>query len=274
MNAPSQLDRKKYRTVWISDVHLGYKGCKADYLLHFLCVTDCKYLYLVGDIFDLWSLKRSFYWPQVHNAVVREILAKAKAGTKVIYVPGNHDELLRDYHGMSYGNVIVRNKYVHHSVNGERVLILHGDEFDGVIKCGRLATFFGNKAYDFLLYVNRVFNHFRRRFGLPYWSLAKFMKTKIKNAMQHVENFERAAAYEAGKRGCSAVVCGHIHHAEIKKINGIMYMNTGDWVENCTAMVEHLDGAIELLHWSEMSHTVKSFPIQHNSNKENTSKAA
>ena len=274
MNAPYRLNRNKYHTVWISDVHLGSKDCKANYLLDFLRTMDCKHLYLVGDVFDLWSLKRSFYWPKIHNSVVREVLAKAKAGTKVVYIPGNHDELLRDYHGMSYGNVIVRNQFIHQTLNGDRVLILHGDEFDGVIKCGRLATFFGNHAYDFLLYLNRVFNDFRRRFGMPYWSLAKFMKTRIKNAMQHVENFERAAAYEAAKYGCSAVVCGHIHHAEIRKINGVTYMNTGDWVENCTAMVENLDGSIELLHWSEIAHTVKTFPLQEDSSEEAAPQAA
>lgn len=259
MNAPYTLLRKKYRAVWISDVHLGFKECKAEYLLHFLQSIECDFLYLVGDIIDVWSLKRNFYWPQAHNNIVRAILDKARSGTRVVYVPGNHDEMLRHYQGTSFGNIVFRNEYVHTTKTGDRFLILHGDEFDGVIQCGRLATFFGNHAYDFLLFINRHFNHARRYLGLNYWSLATFLKSKIKNAMQYVKNFEQAAVYAARKRSTQGVICGHIHHAEIKKLNGIVYLNTGDWVENCTALVEKQNGEIELLHWSEHYHTVKVF---------------
>ncbi len=257
MNAPLSLSRKKYRTIWISDVHLGYKGCKAEYLLDFLQSTECDFLYLVGDIIDIWSMNRNFFWPQSHNDVVKAILEKAKSGTRVVYVPGNHDEMLRDYQGITFGNIVFRNECVHTSKTGDRFLILHGDEFDGVIKCGRLATFFGYHAYDFLLFVNRHFNHARRYLGLPYWSLASFMKGKIKNAMQYVQNFQQAAVYAARKRNAQGVICGHIHHADIRKLNGIVYLNTGDWVENCTALVEDESGKIELLHWSERYQTVK-----------------
>lgn len=274
MNAAYNFSRKKYRTIWISDVHLGYKGCKAEYLLHFLQSTDCDYLYLVGDIIDIWSMKRNMYWPQTHNDIVKAILDKAKSGTRVIYIPGNHDEILRHYQGVTFGNIVFRNEYVHTTKTGERFLILHGDEFDGVIQCGRLATFFGNQGYDFLLYINRLFNYTRRRFGLPYWSLASFVKSKIKNAMQHIENFERAAAYAAGKRSAQGVICGHIHHADIKKVNGIVYLNTGDWVENCTALVETETGVIELLHWSEQYQTVKAFPLHRSKTSEAADKAA
>lgn len=274
MNAPFKLAREQYRAIWISDVHLGYKGCKAEYLLHFLQVTECDYLYLVGDIIDIWSMKRNLYWPQTHNDIVKAILDKAKSGTRVIYIPGNHDEMFRDYEGYVFGNIIFRNEYVHTTGAGERFLILHGDEFDGVIQCGRLATFFGNHAYDLLLYLNRLFNQLRRRLGLPYWSLATFLKSKIKNAMQHVANFERAAVYAANRRGAGGVICGHIHHAEIKKVNGIVYLNTGDWVENCTALVERQSGEIELLHWSEHYQTVKIFPANHRGRVADTEKAA
>lgn len=261
MNAAYRKGREKYRAVWISDVHLGYKGCKAEYLLDFLQTTECDYLYLVGDIIDIWSMKRSLYWPQLHNDIVKAILDKAKSGTRVIYIPGNHDDMLRHYPGMSFGNIIFRNEYVHTTKTGDRFLILHGDEFDGVIQCGRMATFFGNHAYDFLLYINRLFNQFRRYLGMPYWSLATFLKSKIKNAMRHINNFERAAVYAARKRNAQGVICGHIHHAEIKRLNGVVYLNTGDWVENCTALVEKDSGEIELLHWSERYHPVKIFAV-------------
>lgn len=262
MKAPYTLAQERYRTIWISDVHLGYKGCKAEYLLHFLQSVECDYLYLVGDIIDIWSLKRNLFWPQAHNDVVKAIMDKAKSGTRVVYVPGNHDELLRHYQGFTFGNIIFRNEYVHTTVNGDRLLILHGDEFDSVIQYGRLVTFFGNHAYDFLLYVNRIFNHARRHLGLPYWSLATFLKSKIKNAMRHVNNFEQAACYAAKKRNTQGVICGHIHHANIHNNNGIVYLNTGDWVENCTALVEKAHGEIELLHWSERYHPVKIIHIK------------
>lgn len=257
MNARYQKPRENYRAVWISDVHLGYKGCKADYLLHFLQSVECDHLYLVGDIVDVWSMQRTMYWPQAHNEIVKTILDKARAGTRVIYIPGNHDDMLREYQGLVFGNIVVRNEYVHTTRTGERFLMLHGDEFDGVIKCGRLATFFGNHGYDFLLLINQWFNRARRHLGLPYWSLSSFLKGKIKNAMKYVRNFEMAAVYAAHKRNAQGVICGHIHHAEMRKINGVVYCNTGDWVENCTALVEKQSGEMELLHWSEHYLTVK-----------------
>lgn len=258
MNAPFSLNRKKYRTIWISDVHLGYKGCKAEYLLHFLQSTECEFLYLVGDIVDIWSMQRNLFWPQSHNDIVKAILDKARSGTRVVYIPGNHDDMLRHYQGVTFGNIVFRNEYVHTSKSGKRFLILHGDEFDAVIKCGRLATFFGYYGYDFLLFVNRHFNHVRRYLGLPYWSLASFLKGRFKNAMQYVVNFQETAVYAARKRNAHGVICGHIHHADITDLNGTIYLNTGDWVENCTALVENETGEIELLHWSERYQTVKT----------------
>jgi len=248
----------RYRSVWLSDIHLGYKGCKSEYLLNFLKTIECEHLYLVGDIVDIWSMKKSVYWPQQHSDVIRIILDKARAGVKVIYVPGNHDEMFRDYDGMCFGNVKVRKNYMHTTADGRRMLIMHGDEFDSVIQCSRLVSLIGTISYDFLLYTNRMLNHLRRRLGFSYWSLASFLKSKIKNAMQHVNNFERAAVYEAQRHDAHGVICGHIHHAEAREIDGFLYCNTGDWVENCTALIEKQDGRIELLHWSERKNCLKA----------------
>ena len=247
----------QYRSVWLSDIHLGYKGCKAEFLLDFLKTVDCERLYLVGDIVDVWSMKKNVYWPQLHSDVIRTILGKAWAGVKVIYVPGNHDEMMRDYVDMHFGNVKVRQNYLHITADGRRMLVMHGDEFDNVIQCSRFASLLGSVGYDILLYSNRIVNHLRRKMGFPYWSLATFLKTRVKNAMQHVREFEQAAVYEAKRHNADGVICGHIHHAEANEIEGILYCNTGDWVENCTALVEQHDGEIKLLHWSERKKCIK-----------------
>lgn len=220
-----------YRSVWLSDVHLGYKGCKAEFLLDFLKSIECDRLYLVGDIIDVWSLKKSVFWPQKHSDVIRTILSKARAGVKVIYVPGNHDEMFRDYAGMRFGNIKIKKDFVHVTAAGKRILIMHGDEFDSVIKCSRLAELVGTVSYDILLYTNRMFNHLRRKLGFPYWSLATYLKRRVRNAMQHVHNFEKAAVHEARRHAADGVICGHIHHAEARLIDGVLYCNTGDWVE-------------------------------------------
>ena len=250
----------KYRSIFISDVHLGSKDCKAEFLLDFLKSTESEYLYLVGDIVDLWAMSRSLYWPQAHNNVIRTILGKAKHGTKVIYVPGNHDDPLRDYSGMIFGNVAVHREHIHTTADGRRLLLMHGDEFDAAVKCGRLAHWIGDRGYDFLLQLNRVVNHLRRRLGLPYWSLATYMKRRIKGAARHIRNFEEAVAHEVHRRGVDGLVCGHIHHAEMDNINGALYCNDGDWVENCTALVEEHGGQLHLVHWADAQVTVKSMP--------------
>lgn len=242
----------EYKTIWISDVHLGFRGCSADYLLDFLRASKCEKLYLVGDIVDFWAMRRRPFWPQAHNNVIRTILGKAKHGTEVIFVPGNHDEKLRDFDGMAFGQVRIENEYVHENVDGRKFLIVHGDQFDSVVRCSRLLAIIGSEAYDFLLRVNTKVNWVRRKFGFPYWSLAAFLKHKVKNAVQYISNFEQAVAYEAKRRGLDGVVCGHIHHAEISDIGGITYCNCGDWVESCTALVEHHDGALEILNWTDV----------------------
>lgn len=252
MGKVENIKPQRYRAIWISDVHLGFWGCRAEFLLDFLHSVEADYLYLVGDIIDIWQMeKKGLFWPQAHNNVIRTILGKAKRGTKVIYVPGNHDEVIRDYCGMDFGDVAIRREAVHTTADGRRLLILHGDEFDSVVKCSRFLAMLGSRAYDWLLYANRWVNAFRRRFGFPYWSLAAYLKHKVKNAVNFISDFEEGVAREVRKRGLDGVVCGHIHRAEIRTIDGVLYCNDGDWVESCTALVEHHDGTLGLMHWTD-----------------------
>ena len=241
----------RLRSVFISDVHLGFKGCRAEFLLDFLRRVECEQIYLVGDIIDLWSLQRSFYWPQAHNDVIRTILGKAKHGTRVMYVPGNHDRAFRDHDGLTLGNVEIRLEAIHETADGRRFLVLHGDEFDGIVRASPLLESLGNRAYAAALRLNRYVNEVRHLLGYPYWSLAAFLKHKVKNAVKYIANFERALAVEARRRGVDGVICGHIHRAEITEIDGILYCNDGDWVESCTTLVEDFAGRLSLLRWTE-----------------------
>ena len=243
--APTQ----RFRAIWISDVHLGTRGCKADVLLDFLKHTDSEVLYLVGDIVDGWRLKRSWYWPQAHNDVVQKILRKARKGTRVVFIPGNHDEFARDYADHHFGDIEVACETVHVTLGGQRLLVLHGDAFDGVVKYARWLAHLGDWAYTAALSLNHWLNVARRRMGLPYWSLSAYLKHKVKNAVQFIDDYEQTVADEARRRGVDGVVCGHIHHAEIRHIGGVLYANDGDWVESCTALVETQDGRLEVLGW-------------------------
>ncbi|MFP5328521.1 MAG: UDP-2,3-diacylglucosamine diphosphatase [Alphaproteobacteria bacterium] len=240
------------RTVWISDTHLGTAGCNAELLLDFLRSVDCEMLYLVGDIVDGWQLKKGWYWPPRHNDVVRCVLKKAKHGTRVVYVPGNHDEAFRDYVGLNFGGVEVKAEALHVTADGRRLLILHGDEFDGVVIYARWLALLGDHAYTLLLKLNRLVNGTRRMFGLPYWSLSSQIKRRVKNAVQYISRFEQAVAYAAYERGVEGVVCGHIHTAEVRQIGEVTYYNDGDWVESCTALVEHGDGRMEIIDWAAL----------------------
>ncbi len=242
---------RHYRTIWISDVHLGTRGCKAEYLLDFLKHTESDTLYLVGDIVDGWRLKRSWFWPQAHNDVVQKLLRKGRKGTRVIFVPGNHDEFARDYVDLSFGDIEVMVDDIHTTADGKRLLVLHGDAFDGVVKYAKWLAHLGDGAYTFALWANHWLNVARRRLGLSYWSLSAYLKHKVKNAVQYIANYEHTMAEEARKHGVDGVVCGHIHHAEMRDMGGIVYCNDGDWVESCTALVEHGDGRLEVLHWLE-----------------------
>lgn len=242
----------RYRSIWISDVHLGTRGCKAEYLLDFLKHTDCQHLFLVGDIVDGWRLRRSWYWPQAHNDVVQKLLRKARKGTKITYVPGNHDEVFRDYVGLHFGGVEVARDAIHVTADGRRLLIVHGDAFDGVVQYARWLAKLGDWAYVTVLVINHWLNAVGRRLGFRYWPLSAYLKNKVKNAVKFIDNYERTVAAEARRRGVDGVVCGHIHKAEIRELDGILYCNDGDWVESCTALVEHLDGRLEVIHWAEI----------------------
>ncbi|HEY4545908.1 MAG TPA: UDP-2,3-diacylglucosamine diphosphatase [Pedomonas sp.] len=243
--------RLTVRTVWISDVHLGTPGCNAALLLDFLKSVRCDTIYLAGDIIDGWRLKRGWYWPTAHTDVVRRVLKMAKKGTRVVYIPGNHDEALRDYIGLNFGGVEIMAQALHRTADGRRLLILHGDEFDGVVLYARWLAFLGDSAYSLLLRLNTVVNTVRRRFGLPYWSLSAYLKRKVKNAVEYICRYEEAVAHAARERGADGVVCGHIHAAEIRQFGTVTYYNDGDWVESCTALVEHPDGRMEIIDWAE-----------------------
>lgn len=218
----------RVRTVWISDVHLGTPGCRADALLDFLKHVHCEQLFLVGDIIDGWQLRRSWYWPQAHNDVVQKLLRKARKGTRVVFVPGNHDEFARRYVEHNFGGIDVVEDCIHTTADGRRLWITHGDLFDGVVQCAKWLAYVGDNLYGFTLQLNRWFNILRARMGLPYWSLSKYLKQKVKRAVSYVSDFEDAVAREARKRGVDGVVCGHIHHAEMRMIDGILYCNDGD----------------------------------------------
>ena len=247
LDTPDPATRLRVRTVFISDLHLGTPGCRADALLAFLRDTECETLYLVGDIIDGWQLRRSWYWPQAHNDVVQKLLRKARKGTRVIFVPGNHDEFARRYVTHNFGGVDVVEDAMHVTADGRRLWVTHGDHFDGVIQCARWLAYLGDRAYEFVLKVNHWFNSARARLGLPYWSLSRYLKFKVKRAVSYVSDFETAVAREARKRGAAGVVCGHIHHAEMRDIDSVLYCNDGDWVESLTALVEHDDGRLEII---------------------------
>ncbi|GGZ91808.1 UDP-2,3-diacylglucosamine diphosphatase [Novosphingobium arvoryzae] len=259
-NLPAWLDlpepqafrpKRRYRTIWISDIHLGTRGCNAVMLLDFLRSVECDVLYLVGDILDGWRLRKGWYWPDAHNEVVRRILKMAHGGTRVILIAGNHDEMLRPYAGMSFGGVEVALDAVHLTADGRRLLVTHGDSFDSVVLYARWLAFLGDKAYSVLLRLNVVLNAVRRRLHLPYWSLSAYLKKRVKNAVQFIGAYEEAVAHAARDCHVDGVVCGHIHSAEIRQIGDITYYNDGDWVESCTALVEAADGTISLVDWAE-----------------------
>ncbi len=246
-----QGERRRYRTIWISDIHLGTRGCNAAMLIDFLDSTDSDTMYLVGDIIDGWRLRKSWYWPALHNDIVWRVMKRAKRGTRVIYIPGNHDEMFRQFTGLTFGGIEIRRQMVHTTADGRKLLVLHGDEFDTVVMCHRWLAFLGDAAYGLLLRLNVGINAVRRRFDLPYWSLSKHAKSKVKNAVEFISRYEEAVAHEAVARGVDGVVCGHIHTAEYRDFGGTAYYNDGDWVEGCTALVEHFDGRMEVLHWAD-----------------------
>ena len=241
-----------FRTIWISDIHLGTTGCQAELLLEFLKHTESRELYLVGDIIDGWQLARRWYWHRFHNDVVQKILRKARKGTKVTYVAGNHDEFARHFLGLAFGDIEIVDEAIHKTAAGKRLLIIHGDQFDAVVQCAKWLAHLGDMLYGISLEMNRGLNRIRRGLGLPYWSLSQYLKHRVKNAVSYINAFEEAVAREAKKRGLDGVVCGHIHRPEIRDIVGITYCNDGDWVESLSALVETVEGELKIVTWLDI----------------------
>jgi UDP-2,3-diacylglucosamine pyrophosphatase LpxH len=244
-----QSETRAYRSLFISDLHLGTKGFQSELFLDFLKHHDAETIYLVGDIVDFWRLKRTWYWPQQHNDVIQKILRKGRKGARIIYVPGNHDEFLREYIGTHFGGIEVKRRAVHTTAKDERLLVIHGDEFDVVVRYARWLALLGDWAYAFALVCNTHFNVVRRKLGFPYWSLSAWLKHKVKNAVNFIGDFEQALASEAARLKVDGVVCGHIHHPADRLMDGVRYLNCGDWVESCTALGERPDGTLEIIHW-------------------------
>ena len=243
--------RRKYRTIWISDIHLGTRGCNAEMLIDFLDSVDSETMYLVGDIIDGWRLKKKLYWPPAHNDVVWRILKRAKRGTRIVYIPGNHDEMFRQFTGLNFGGIEIQRAAFHTTADGRRLMVLHGDEFDAVMLSHRWLAFVGDTAYHLTMRLNHWVNVLRRACNLPYWSLSKMAKHKVKNAVEFIGKYEEIVAEAAARRGVDGVVCGHIHTAEHRMFGDTEYWNDGDWVEGCNALVEHADGRMEILNWPE-----------------------
>ena len=256
MNAPAVEGlRPEYRSIFISDTHLGTRGCRSESLADFLRSVSCQHLFLVGDIIDGWRLRKSWYWDSSHDEVLRLLLHHARKGTQVTYIPGNHDEMFRAWlpMGLEIAGVKLRKEAAHLTAGGRRLLVMHGDEFDSVVRYARFLAVLGDWAYTTALVMNRWFNAVRRRLGYPYWSLSAWLKRQVKEAVKAIDRFESALANEARRRGYDGVVCGHIHHAEMREVGGVLYINDGDWVESCTALVEHYDGRLELIDWLSRS---------------------
>jgi UDP-2,3-diacylglucosamine pyrophosphatase LpxH len=243
------VNHHRYRSIFISDLHLGTPGCQAGALLDFMKSNSSDYLYLVGDIVDGWQLRRRWFWPALHNDVVQKLLRRARKGCHIIYIPGNHDEFARGFFGHQFGGIEVVDDAVHLTADGKSLWVTHGDRFDGVIQCAKWLAYLGDNLYELTLRLNRHLNNLRNRFGLRYWSLSAYLKNKVKKAVMYVTDFEEAVASEARHRGHHGVVCGHIHRAEMREIGGILYCNDGDWVESCSALVEHHNGRLELVNW-------------------------
>jgi UDP-2,3-diacylglucosamine pyrophosphatase LpxH len=260
VDAP-EATRPRYRAIFISDIHLGTPGCQAEALLDFLRENDSEYLYLVGDIIDGWQLRRRWYWPQAHNDVVQKLLRRARKGCRIIYVPGNHDEFARHFVGHQFGGIEVQEEAVHTTADGRRLWVIHGDYFDAVVQHARWLAYVGDHLYDLVLRLNRHLNSFRARLGLPYWSLSAYLKDRVKKVVSYVNSFEEAVASEARRRGHQGVLCGHIHRAEMRMIDDVLYCNDGDWVESRTALVEHPDGQLEMIAWRPAHEAPVTAPV-------------
>lgn len=240
-----------YKAVWLSDIHLGNKDCKAEFLLEFLQNISVETLYLVGDIVDMWQMEKQFRWPDAHNQVMHKLMQMSNQGTRVVYLPGNHDAPIQKYAGMAFGDIEIERELVHTTADGKRYLVLHGDQFDADVTLGKFQAWIGDKGYDLLLFLNRWYNRFRAWRNNHYWSLAGYIKKHIKGANKAIERYREAGCKHAAERGLDGIICGHIHHPESVMVNGVHYINDGDWIENCSALVEDNSGRLSLIHFNE-----------------------
>lgn len=243
---------KTYRTLFISDVHLGTRSAQTELLLDFLKHNDAETIYLVGDIVDFWRIRRGAIWPQSHNDVLQKLLRKVRKGSRIVFIPGNHDEVLRQYCGQRFGGIEIERQLIHTTADGRRYLVLHGDEFDVVVRCAKWLAFLGDRGYELALAANQPLNVVRRWLGFEFWSLSAYLKQRVKSAVNFIGEFESALAEEARRRNVDGIICGHIHHAASRDMLGVHYINTGDWVESCTAIGETSDGAMQLIDWLEV----------------------
>ena len=255
-----QGQAKQFRTLFISDVHLGSRAAKADFLIDFLRHHEAETIFLVGDIVDGWRLRRSWHWPQTHNDVVQKLLRQARKGTSITYIAGNHDEFLRMFQGTHFGGIVVADRAIHTGSDGKRYLIIHGDQFDTVVMNMRWLAYLGDRAYELAIFANRLVTRVRRAMGLPYWSFSSWAKVKVKQAVNFIGAFQDVLTEEARRSEVDGVICGHIHHAAMETFGDVQYINTGDWVESCTAVVEHFDGRMEIIHWPYILATPSSLP--------------
>jgi UDP-2,3-diacylglucosamine pyrophosphatase LpxH len=248
----SEPGHRAFRTLFISDLHLGTRASQAEAFLDFLSLHDAAVIYLVGDIIDFWRVRRGVIWPQSHNDVLQKLLRKVRKGAKIIFIPGNHDEVLRTYCGSNFGGIEIHRDFIHTTAAGRRFLVMHGDEFDVVVRYAKWLAFLGDRSYEFALWCNHPINWLRRRFGFGYWSLSAYLKLRVKTAVNFIGEFEHTIAREAHRRAADGVICGHIHHAADRVIDGVRYINCGDWVESRTAIAEDHDGQFSLIHWHDV----------------------
>lgn len=243
--------RTFYRSVWISDVHLCSRDSQPELLCSFLDSIKCDYLYLVGDIVDVWALRRKWYWPKQYNEIIHKLLKRSRKGARVLYIPGNHDEFFRNYVGVRFGELTVVSHSYHETADHRRFLVIHGDEFDTVVRHRKWLSLLASHAYRYLISVNRAVNAIHRFLGYPHWSFAAAVKGRVKTAVKHLSNFEDLVTKEAVRRGVDGVVCGHTHEPGVGSRNGVLYYNAGDWTENCTALVEDEQGEVSLIYWRD-----------------------
>ena len=243
---------RRVRSLFLSDIHLGSRACRATQLLSFIRDYDPDFVFLIGDIVDFWAMSRGVYWPAAHNTVVQKILRKARHRSRVFLIPGNHDEALREYVGASFGDIKVVTDYVHTAADGKRYILLHGDEYDQVTHYHRWVSVLGDASYNALVHLNRLLSLVRRKLGVSgHWSLADCAKRNVLRAVSFISDFENSVVHNVKRLGLDGVICGHIHTPAIKRIDGITYMNCGDWVDSCTGIVEHYDGRMELVRWTD-----------------------